>query len=143
VSPPYCMIRPAALSDVEDLFLIAVEFATSFAPERPFFESSFREILGNPSACLLVAEINGQVIAYLLAFSHPTFFANGAVVWVEELAVHSSCRRRGIGRALMEKLEAWAALRRARLIALGTRRAGEFYRVLGFEESAAYYRKLL
>jgi len=49
----------------------------------------------------------------------------------------------GTGRALMAAFEAWAAGRGCALVALATRRAAPFYRALGYEESAAYYRRLL
>ena len=52
-------------------------------------------------------------------------------------------RGRGIGRALMSGFEQWAAVRDCALVALATRRAAPFYRALGYEESAVYFRKIL
>ena len=43
----------------------------------------------------------------------------------------------------MVRFEEWAASRGVKLVALATRRAAEFYRVLGYTDSAAYFRKLL
>jgi hypothetical protein len=43
----------------------------------------------------------------------------------------------------MQGIEAWAKQREARLIALATRRAASFYKALGYEESASYFRKIL
>ena len=43
----------------------------------------------------------------------------------------------------MSAFEQWAAVRDCALIALATRRAAPFYRALGYEESAAYFRKIL
>jgi len=43
----------------------------------------------------------------------------------------------------MAAFEAWAAEHGCALVALATRRAAPFYRALGYEESAAYFRKLL
>jgi hypothetical protein len=37
----------------------------------------------------------------------------------------------------------WAAVRDCALVALATRRAAPFYRALGYEESAVYFRKIL
>jgi GNAT superfamily N-acetyltransferase len=140
---PQWKIRVANEADVEDLFPIVAEFATSFIPERPAFQRAFQRLKGDDHACLLVADHDGRPIAYLLGFDHLTFFANGPVAWVEEVAVQSSWRRRGVGRALMAQFEEWAASRGAKLVALATRRAAEFYRVLGYTESAVYCRKLL
>jgi len=43
----------------------------------------------------------------------------------------------------MSGFEQWAAARDCALVALATRRAAPFYRALGYEESASYYRKIL
>jgi GNAT superfamily N-acetyltransferase len=62
---------------------------------------------------------------------------------VEEVAVCSSLRGKGLGRALMTAFEEWATSRGCKLAALATGRAAGFYRALGYEESATYFRKLL
>jgi len=136
-------IRPAHLTDTEALLALAKRFATSFTVEDQAFHSSLVALLADASACLRVAESDGSVIGYVLGFEHPTFFANGRVAWVEEIMVSESCRQRGIGRQLMTEFTAWARERECRLIALATRRAAEFYRALGYEESATYFRKSL
>jgi hypothetical protein len=43
----------------------------------------------------------------------------------------------------MEAFEGWAAAGGCALVALATRRAAPFYRALGYQESAAYFRKAL
>ena len=134
-------IRGAKEADVGDPFPIVAQFATSFVPERPAFQRAFQRLQGDEHACL--ADHDGTPVAYLLGFDHPTFLANGTVAWVEEVAVRSSWRRKGIGRALMARFEEWAASRGARLVALATRRAAAFYRALGYTDSGAYFRKLL
>jgi len=136
-------IRAAQEVDVDALFPVVAEFATSFVPQRAAFQRAFQRLQGDDHACLLVADHGGRPIGYLLGFEHPTFFANGPVAWVEEVAVRSSWRRKGVGRALMAQFEEWAASRRTKLVALATRRAAEFCRVLGYTDSAAYFRKLL
>lgn len=136
-------IRSAREPDGSDLFPIVVEFATSFVPERGSFGQAFRRVLADQDACLLVAQLDRRVTGYLLGFDHLTFFANGPVSWVEEIAVTASLRRNGIGRALMTRFEQWAASRGSRLIALATRRAAGFYSALGYEESASYFRRVL
>ena len=136
-------IRRAAPQDGPALFQLARAFATSFAVEQPAFEQAFAELLTHPEAFLAVAEADGEVVGYVLGFDHLTFFANGRVAWVEEIMVGESLRRQGIGRILMEVFEAWATEREAKMIALATRRAADFYEALGYEESATYFRKRL
>ena len=81
--------------------------------------------------------------AACLGFDHDTFFANGRVAWVEEIMVDEDVRGRGVGKALMQAFEAWARGRDLKLVALATRRAGQFYLALGYEDSATYFRKML
>jgi len=137
------VVRPARRSDADDLFPIIADFATSFVPERGAFERTLPRVLADENACLLVAELEARVTGYVLGFEHLTFFANGHVSWVEEIAVTASLRGKGIGRALMMGFEQWATSRRSPLIALATRRAAGFYLALGYEESATYFRKVL
>ncbi len=52
-------------------------------------------------------------------------------------------RGSGFGRLLLEAAGEWARGAGAVYVALATRRAGEFYRALGFEDSAVYFKKVL
>jgi GNAT superfamily N-acetyltransferase len=137
------IIRPATLADADAILPLVEQFVTSFAVDRQAFLASFHELLQISHAQLSVAEFDQHPIGYLLGFEHATFYANGRVAWVEELMVHSHYRRQGIGQSLMSAFEIWAIQRGARVVALATRRAAGFYRALGYEESAIYFRRLL
>ena len=65
------------------------------------------------------------------------------MAWVEEVAVRPGDRGQGVGGALMGAFEQWAEGQGCALVALATRRAAPFYRAVGYEESAAYFRKVL
>ncbi len=136
-------VRRAEPEDGPAILLLARAFATSFTVEQAVFERAFAELLTQPEAFLAVAEADGEVAGYVLGFDHLTFFANGRVAWAEEIMVSEAFRRQGVGRRLMEAFEAWATEREAKMIALATRRAADFYGALGYEESAAYFRKRL
>lgn len=135
-------IRQAGAGDADDIAGLAAELAQSFpfSPEK--FRASYPALLGTDGACLLVAEDGRAHLGYLLGFRHLTFYANGPVGWVEELIVRNSDRGHGIGKELMSAFEQWAAAQGCALIALATRRAAPFYRALGYEESATYFRKV-
>ncbi len=137
------IIRRAESGDKLAVFQLARAFATSFAAEQPAFEQAFDVLRTHPEAFLAVAEVGSEVAGHLLGFEHLTFFANGRVAWVEEIMVSEMFRRHGVGRKLMEAFEAWAKERKVKQIALATRRASDFYKALGYEESAVYFRKLL
>lgn len=136
-------IRKATERDADVLFILAQDFAMSFAPERAAFETALADIIATERANLSVAEVDGEVVGYCLGFDHYTFYANGRVSWVEEITVKESMRRGGAGRALMANFEEWSSERGSRLVALATRRAAPFYRSIGYEESATFFRKLL
>ena len=136
-------IRKANLEDLEQVFILLKEFATSFSPEKKLFENSLSSLLRDDSAIIYVSEIEGKIVGYCLAFDHYAFFANGLVSWIEEIMVQKSQRKKGIGKALIENVENWARKRKSKLISLATRRASSFYKAVGYEESAIYFRKLI
>jgi GNAT superfamily N-acetyltransferase len=117
--------------------------ATSFELDKHDYSRTFRSILNDSNVDLIIAEIDSSIIGYVLAFHHPTFYANGIVSWVEEIFVLEEYRGNNIGKQLMEEIETRALERGSRLIALATRRASEFYNAIGYAESATYYKKAL
>jgi GNAT superfamily N-acetyltransferase len=138
------VIRAAQTADREHVWPLAHDFATSFQPERASFDASFDALLAAPDTLVLVAETPQlSIVGYLLATSHLTFFANGPVAWIEEVMVDSNARRNGVGRALMAGAEDWSRAINAAYVALASRRARDFYLALGYEDSAAFYKKPL
>jgi GNAT superfamily N-acetyltransferase len=141
-------IRHATADDAGAVAGLAEGLAQSFAFCRTSFDAHFPALLAAGHACLLVAVTGSdaardECVGYLLGFEHLTFYANGRVAWAEEVFVRGDLRGRGIGRALMTTFEQWAGERGCALVALATRRAAPFYRALGYQDSAAYLRKLL
>jgi GNAT superfamily N-acetyltransferase len=143
VSDARCQIRPAGTSDAEAVAGLAAALAQSFTFSRTRFDRSYPALIAADDACLLLAVTGREHVGYLLGFEHLTFYASGPAAWVEEVFVRSQDRGRGIGRALINGFEQWAAARDCALVALATRRAAPFYHALGYEESAVYFRKIL
>ena len=143
MSEPQVQIRQADTADAEAVALLADELAQSFAFSREQFDLNYPRLVTAGDVCLLLAVDGEQCLGYLLGFRHLTFYANGPVGWVEEVLVRSEHRGAGLGRALMSAFEGWAAEQGCALVALATRRAAPFYRALGYEDSAAYFRKML
>jgi GNAT superfamily N-acetyltransferase len=136
-------IRHAEAGDGEDVAALAAGLALSFVFSPEKFRASYPSLLAEQGACLLLAADGHPIAGYLLGFRHLTFYANGPVAWVEEIAVRREDRGKGAGAALVSAFEQWAAGRGCALVALATRRAAPFYRAVGYEESAVYFRKLL
>jgi GNAT superfamily N-acetyltransferase len=136
-------IREAAAGDADGVAALAAGLAQSFPFSASSFLASYPVLLADDDARVLVAVSGHEHVGYLLGFRHRTFYANGPVGWVEEIAVRRHDQDRGVGKALMGAFEQWAAASGCALVALATRRAGPFYRALGYEESAVYFRKLI
>ena len=135
-------VRPAVPGDRDQIWPLVCQFATSFEPERDVFDDSFDALIARGDTLLAVAELStGVIVGYALTSSHLALFANGSVAWVEELMVEPDRRRRGVGAALMQEAEEWARGQGAAYVALATRRAADFYRAIGYRESATYFRK--
>jgi GNAT superfamily N-acetyltransferase len=135
-------IRGAGAEDVAKLWSLVQELAFSYRPERSMFERSFSELIERPDTLVLVAVANtSAVVGYLLGSYHGTFYANGPVAWIEELMVSESIRRHGVATKLMSSAEDWARTIPTAYIALASRRAGDFYLRIGYEDSATFYRK--
>lgn len=136
-------IRRALESDAQGVERLASELTTTFPFEGAAFTPCYSRVLETPTAVLLVAEHEGEIIGYLLGYRHPTFWAGADVWWVEELLVHMAHRRSGVGRTLMTSFEENAKLAGARLVCLVTRRASGFYTAIGYEQFALHFRKML
>jgi GNAT superfamily N-acetyltransferase len=137
-------IRAATDADASVVKSMARSLATTFIMDDDAFKESFVRTKDGEDAQILVA-VNefGLLVGYLLGFVHDTFFANGAVAWIEEMYVTETSRRSGVGEALVREFETWARAREAKLVALATRRAASFYAAIGYEESATYFRRML
>jgi GNAT superfamily N-acetyltransferase len=139
---PSPRVRAATINDIEEVFELARLMAITFEPDRGAFQATYETVLDASDAHLLVVDVSGRVGGYLLGFEHPAFFANGQVAWVEEIAVRTELRRHRLGALLMATYEDGVRSRGGRLVALATTRAGAFYEALGYDNHAAYYRKL-
>ena len=110
-------IRPASTPDLPvlvrllgDLFAIEADFTP--APERQRLGLAL--MLGDPRRrAVLVAEGAGQVIAMVTGQLVVSTAEGGLSVLVEDMVVDGAFRGRGVGRALLGAVEAWAAARGA------------------------------
>lgn len=135
-------VHVGRFEDEAELWPLASALATSYRPTRDRFRESLRGILHDPRATVLVAIDEGEVAGYVHVLTHEAFHADGAIGWVEELMVREDRRGSGSGRALMRAAERWARGQSGiAYLAVATRRAEGFYRSIGYEESASYFKK--
>lgn len=135
--------RQAGLIDEEELFILAEMLATSYKLKKEDFSRVYADLLNDANTDIVVAVTESGLIGYVLAFHHPTFYANGLISWVEEIFVKDEYRGKKIGKKLMEIVEGKALERSSKLVALATRRASGFYKNIGYDESAVYFKKAL
>jgi ribosomal-protein-alanine N-acetyltransferase len=124
--------------------ILALQGCSSEAPQ--WSEAIWRDLqqsgaMTAPARGVFVAESRGQVAGFVVARS-----VDG-LAELESIVVDQAERRRGIGRALCERVIAWAREQAALMVELevraGNDRARSFYRSLGFEEQGTrrnYYR---
>ncbi|KOV60223.1 GNAT family N-acetyltransferase [Streptomyces sp. MMG1121] len=135
-------IRDATPSDADDIYRLLSGFVTSYRPDRMVFDdATFPRIIeaaSDGSAEFLVAEQDSCVVGYLLAVRMPTLFAGGTVLELLELTVAQPMRGRGTGSALIRAAQAKAREAKDVEVTVPTRRAADFYRALGFHETAVH-----
>src|SRR5687768_5352554 len=117
---PDLLVRKARASDIPAL---AQQRATLW-PEGSVEEHA-RELgpqLESAADCTLIAEADGYVIGFLEGRlrSHADGCATSPVGYVEGWFVMEPWRRRGVGRALVQRFELWAAERGCRELASDT-----------------------
>jgi N-acetylglutamate synthase-like GNAT family acetyltransferase len=104
-------------------------------------------IMASAADRLFVAEVDGRVVGLAGIHTSPSLGHDGDAAKVSAIVVDDSFRRAGIGRALLEAVEAEARARDCGLVFLTTaeRRtdAHEFYRQLGWEETGRRFAKTL
>jgi predicted N-acetyltransferase YhbS len=140
VPEPELTVRPATRADANALFALLRQFAMSYTPDRISFQANLPKLLDSKRQVLLVAAEDERVVGYVMASGSMTLYANGPTAELIELMVEKTRRKRGIGRVLVEGAMAWARERGCVEVNVPTRRAGDYYGKLGFEETASFYR---
>lgn len=131
-------IRMAVPADADTVFGLLTRFATSYRPTRPDFDRCYPEVIND----LLVATINDNnrkpVVGYALSVQFVVLFASGPIVELQELMVDPDHRSRGVGARLVDGVIGRARAAGAKEVTVPTRRAVDYYRRLGFQETATY-----
>ena len=137
-------IREAGVCDAEALCGLARQLTGEEATPQQT-EAAVQAIETNPACHLLVAEEEGAVVGSLYLVVAPNV-THGARPWcvIENVIVEEGRRRRGIGRALMDRALELAREARCYKVFLGSNvkraDAHEFYRALGFHVHGPVFR---
>ncbi|BDD04488.1 GNAT family N-acetyltransferase [Aureibacter tunicatorum] len=137
------IIRKAAKSDKSSIFELANQLHERVTVDEKVFDMHFESIIADEKHILMVAERDDEVVGYFSANMHYAIYANGKVMYLDEIVVMDSARGQKIGNLLMEELETFAIEQNCILISLATAGASDFYNKLGFQTKAGYYKKYL
>jgi GNAT superfamily N-acetyltransferase len=98
-------------------------------------------------ALVLVAEKDGRVVGVATAHAISVIHDDPDVAWLTSLVVDGSAQGRGVGRQLVDAVEAWARSRGCVRLSVTTNRdrndAHTFYERVGFEWTSRRYSKRL
>jgi GNAT superfamily N-acetyltransferase len=142
-------IRPAIEKDIpriQELYYQLVSEPKKYV-KAPLADCRrvLKEIKKNPKYSMLVAEENGEVVgttffAILPGFAHTT----RSFAVIEYMVVEEKCRRKGVGKKLIEACTAKAKEAGCYKVMLASSKfrtqAHKFYRAMGFEEDALSFR---
>ena len=137
------IVREARAADTGALALLMSELGYPVTPE--VLSSRLQKL---PSAhCTFVAELQGAVAGFVGCSALDIYESDTPVGWIMALSVAERFRRRGIGRALLSRVEQWCAdagLRDIRVHSGEQRRdAHAFYQACGFEHTGRRFKKSL
>jgi diamine N-acetyltransferase len=103
----------------------------------PAYLNAFLSDADKAAFVALGPAIVGLVLAYIRELPADPVIQPGRIAEIETLIVHPSCRRRGLGRALIETAMAWCGNMGAARVELGVYEfntvAQSFWQSLGFE----------
>lgn len=139
-------IRPALVSDSADIARLTAQLG--YAADAKAISGRLTRIAGRPDQLVLVAVWDGEIAGWLQAGASEVL-ESGFRAEILGLVVDGRCRRRGIGRSLVQQAEQWAAGIGAEAVVVrsNTKRVAShrFYPALGYgvAKTQTVYRKLL
>jgi ribosomal protein S18 acetylase RimI-like enzyme len=148
--------RPATLADLPALHRLTDQLANFEVPawrtreeiaraDHAILEGALRT--GRDDALVLVAEENAAIVGMVFVTTRQDYFTGQPHGHVEVLAILPEAQGKGLGRALMERAEAWSRTRGYRAMTLNVfdrnQRARALYERLGYAPETIHYWKAL
>jgi GNAT superfamily N-acetyltransferase len=137
------IVRPATLHDAESIAPLLGELDYPAAPEEVARRLTALE--AEQGVAAFVAENGGRMVGVATVQRLHVLHSDAGFAQLLLLVVGADVRRRGVGRALVAKAEAWALAHDCTrmLVACGEERtdAHSFYEALGYHHTARRYIK--
>lgn len=148
------IIRPAVADDADSVYALLLTIAALHKEARPdifagivskYTPAEVRARLENPDSGVFVAVSDDSVIGYI--FCDIIKEGSSKTLYIDDLCVDGSCRRGGVGSALMARAEAYAREKKCNSIMLNVwefnRTAVMFYEKCGYETRTRHMEKFL
>ena len=138
------IIRAATVGDAPAITTLTAELG--YPANVDLIRDRLARLQGRSDNLVVVADIDGTVVAWLQA-SAAEILESGARVEITGLVVAAHARRRGVGRALIQRAEAWAQEREVGSVVVRSNvqrtESHPFYASLGFSlaKTQHVYRK--
>ncbi len=136
------VVRVARHSDADRVFVLLKQLASSYAPDRVVFDSTFAFLVEDDASLLLVVEdFTGLVLGYALTTISPLLHTNGSSAQLQELVVDHDHQGAGVGTLLIETIEQICRERHVRQLTVPSRRSADFYERLGYRSTADFLKR--
>ena len=136
-------IRRIEIVDFPELYNLLTELMTKGHLDRVRMESTFREIIGEPSVRIGVFDDGQELLGMISVSVHHTLHHFGRVALIDEMVVTEKARRRGVGKALVYWAKSQAKDMGAYTVELHSaefrENARSFYESLGFEHKGSVF----
>lgn len=135
-------VRLASITDVDAVFALVEQLGIGEKPIRESFAGAFAHAV-EPSSnhILLVAELDGVVSAYAYTTIERLLYTNGDSAQLQELAVNTPARDRGLGSLLVAAIEDECRSRGVRQLTVASSHAARFYERLDYRSTSDFLKK--
>ena len=135
-------VRLATPNDLDAVFALVEQLGIGDKPNRDSFVEAFAHAV-EPSRdhILLVAELDGVVSAYAYTTIERLLYTNGDSAQLQELAVNTPARDRGLGSLLVAAIEDECRSRGVRQLTVASSHAARFYERLDYRSTSDFLKK--
>jgi N-acetylglutamate synthase-like GNAT family acetyltransferase len=135
-------VRLASAADVDAVFTLVEQLGIGERPVRESFAEAFAQAV-EPSRdhILLIAELDGVVSAYAYTTVARLLYTNGDSAQLQELAVNTPARDRGLGSLLVAAIEEECRSRGVRQLTVASSHAARFYERLDYRSTSDFLKK--
>ena len=136
-------IRKFEREDFHGLHYLSNQLSVSVNVDMHSLENHIDLTYKDTNYLILVAELKNSLVGYVSAYFHNAIYANGKVVYIDEIVVAAEHRGNRIGSMLLRELERLAKVQNCILVSLASGGAKGFYEKSGYISKASYFKKYL